>query len=63
VQGCEEETVEICYRLSQDRDSLLQLGANLYREFLQFPLTDEPSFIRGIKELLLRAWTERCPVI
>ncbi len=61
--GGDDESVEICHRLARDRAGLKRLGADLYREFLQFPLTDEPTFIRGIKGLLFRAWMERCRVV
>ena len=58
--GGDNESVELCHRLARDRAGLKRLGAGLYREFLQFPLIDELTFIRGIRDLLLRAWTERC---
>jgi tetratricopeptide (TPR) repeat protein len=61
--GGDDESVEICHRLARDRAGLKRLGADLYREFLQLPVSDELTFIRGIRELLLRAWTERCRVI
>jgi tetratricopeptide (TPR) repeat protein len=61
--GSDDESAEICYRLARDRAGLKRLGADLYREFLHLPLTDEPTFIRGIKALLLRAWMERCRVV
>ena len=58
--GGEDESVEICHRLARDRAGLKRLGADLYAEFLQLQPTDEPAFIRDIRELLLRAWAERC---
>lgn len=61
--GGDDDSVEICHRLARDRAGLKRLGADLYREFLHLPLTDEPTFIRSIKDVLLKAWMERCRVV
>jgi tetratricopeptide (TPR) repeat protein len=58
--GGDDESVEICLWLARDRAGLKRLSADLYHEFLHLPLMDEPSFIRAIKALLVRAWVERC---
>jgi tetratricopeptide (TPR) repeat protein len=59
----DDEAVEICHRLARDRAGLKRLGADLYRDFLQLPLTEESIFIQGIRQLLFRAWTERCRMV
>jgi hypothetical protein len=60
ANGCADESVEICHRLGRDGAALRKLGTDLCRALLLLPVTDEVAFLRGIRDLLRRAWTERC---
>lgn len=61
--GSDGESVEICHRLARDRAGLKRLDPSLYLDFLQLRRSDGPTFMREIRDLLSRAWTQRCRAV